>query len=92
LRLNNGLHSRNSNTNYNFQEHIGGVIIIENKHELKHEGVFLSVQGFADIRFNLRTISFIDTFYGSDKSIPLTNYSKEICGSGRLSAGRIEIP
>lgn len=66
--------------------------MIENKHDLRHEGVYLSVQGFADIRFNLRTISFIDTFYGSNKSIPLTNHTREICSTGKFAPGRIEIP
>lgn len=84
--------SSNERPNNNFQEYLSGLVVIESKQELKHEGIFLSVEGFADIRFNLRSISFIDTFYGSNRSIALIDYSQEISKSGKFAPGRITIP
>lgn len=74
------------------QEYLTGTVVVENKYELKHEGVLVSAEGSVDINFNLRSINFMDTFHGSNKSIMLIDYSCELLKAGRLAPGRIELP
>jgi len=71
---------------------INGSILIENKHELKHDGISVSVEGFVDLHFNLRTLSFMDTFYGSNKSIAIMEHTLVVAKAGKLLPGRTEIP
>lgn len=66
--------------------------MVENKYNLKHDGILLSLEGLVDIHFNLRSISFMDTFYGSNKSIVLVDQCIELTKGGVLSPGKTEIP
>ena len=71
---------------------MAGLLIIENKFELKHEGITLFVDGMVDIHFNLRSISFMDTFYGSNKTISLMEKQVKLVEAGKLSPAKREIP
>lgn len=71
---------------------MNGVVVIENKYDLKHEGIFISLEGFVDIRFNLRSINFMDTFQGANKSMALVDATYELARPGRLAPGVIEFP
>lgn len=66
--------------------------MIENKYEIKHEGISISIEGGVDIHFNRRSISFMDTFYGSNKSIALVDDSFHLIEKGRLAPGIAKFP
>lgn len=74
------------------QEFLTGSALIENKQEIKHEGLLLTIEGLVDLRFNLRSVSFMDTFYGSNKTISLIEQTREIKKPGRLQPGLHRIP
>lgn len=65
-------------------------MLIENKYELKHDGILMSLEGFVDVHFNFRSINFMDTFQGSSKSISLMDFTYELVKPGRLLPGTTE--
>lgn len=74
------------------KEHLTGRIEIDNKCELKHEGILVCVEGSVEINYNLKSINFMDTFQGSNKSIMLIDYAYEPVKAGKLAPGHLEIP
>lgn len=48
------------------------------------------LEGSVDIHSNLRTISFMDTFYGTKRTLTLLERSLELAPKGLLAPGRTE--
>lgn len=80
------------NNNNNNQEYVTGRLLVENKYELKHEGLFLSLEGFVDVSANFRNLNLLDTFSGTSRKIPLLEFTYELIPAGRLQPGKIEVP
>uniref|UniRef100_A0A6G1S8D3 Down syndrome critical region protein 3 n=1 Tax=Aceria tosichella TaxID=561515 RepID=A0A6G1S8D3_9ACAR len=77
---------------YQQGEYISGKLILDNKYELKHDGILLSLEGFVDISASLKSVNLLSAFSGSTRSIPLVDFTHELTKPGRLYPGETVIP
>lgn len=77
---------------YHQGENLSGLLVIDNKYDLRHDGILLSLEGYVDIHFNFRSINFMDTFHGTNKTIQLVEFTQELVKPGRLTPGVSQIP
>jgi len=77
---------------YKQGEHIKGVIVIENKYNLRHEGIFLTMDGLVEMNPSLKSINLIDTFTNSNKAIKLVDFTYELRQPASFSPGQHKIP
>jgi hypothetical protein len=77
---------------YQQGEYISGKLILDNKYELKHDGVLLSLEGFVDISANLKGANLLNAFGGSTRTIPLVDFTHELIKPGRLHPGETVVP
>ena len=69
---------------YQQGEYISGKFILDNKYELKHDGVFVSLEGFVEINANLKSnTSLLNAFGGSTRTIPLVDFTQELLERAR---------
>lgn len=72
---------------------VAGVIIIQSKNEVKHDGVLLTMEGTVNLQLsNNKTVGLFDAFYNSVKPMHLLNYTLEVAKSGKFPPGKTEIP
>lgn len=77
---------------YHQGDQISGTLVVENKYELKHEGLLLSAEGQVSIKTNFKRLNLRDAFTSSNKSIPLLDFAYELIPAGRLQSGQTEVP
>lgn len=79
---------------YHQGEHISGRLFLDNKYELKHDGVSISLDGFVDVSHsNFKSLNVMDTFKGgSTRTIPLVDFTYGLLRPGRLSPGETIVP
>ena len=49
------------------KEIVCGAIIVDNKHEFKHEGITLSMEGSVILQMSSKSVGIFDAFYNSVK-------------------------
>lgn len=74
------------------QEYIRGHVTIENKYELKHDGLLISLKGLIDLNFNYKNVDFMNTFQGTNKTYTILDRYREILPPGKLLPGLKKIP
>lgn len=67
---------------------VKGCVIVENKCEIKHEGIELYMDGVVNLQYNLKNISLMETFYSSSKSLELSKLNTTLVKlPGKLAPG-----
>lgn len=77
---------------YHEGEYVSGVVVIDSKGEVKHEGIALSIEGNVSMQLSAKNVGIFEAFYSSVKPIQLIHCVLEIAKPGRLPSGRTEIP
>ncbi|XP_064470449.1 vacuolar protein sorting-associated protein 26C-like [Ornithodoros turicata] len=77
---------------YHEGEDVVGVVVVDSRSEVKHEGITLHLDGTVTMQLSAKTIGIFDSFYSSAKPVQLISYTLEIAKPGKLPAGRTELP
>ncbi|XP_067132140.1 vacuolar protein sorting-associated protein 26C [Centruroides vittatus] len=80
------------NKTYQEGENVTGVIVIDSKGEVKHEGITLTAEGSVTMQLSAKNVGILEAFYSSVKPIQLLHFNMEISKPGKLPVGRTEIP
>ena len=67
-----------------FQDIVKGVIVVQSRGELPHNGITLSMDGVVNLQLSAKSVGVFEAFYNSLKPIQLVNYSLEIAKPGKL--------
>ncbi|XP_022805902.1 Down syndrome critical region protein 3-like [Stylophora pistillata] len=71
---------------------VKGVIVVQSRGELSHNGITLSMEGSVNLQLSAKSVGVFEAFYNSLKPIHLVNYSLEIAKPGKLPNGKTELP
>ena len=66
------------------QDIVKGVIVVQSRGELAHNGITLGMEGAVNLQLSGKTVGVFEAFYSSIKPIQLINYSLEITKPGKL--------
>ncbi|XP_031554884.1 vacuolar protein sorting-associated protein 26C-like [Actinia tenebrosa] len=77
---------------FNEGDVVKGVIVVQSKGELNHNGIMLFMDGSVNLQLSAKSVGVLEAFYNSLKPIQLVNYSVEIAKPGKLPNGKTEIP
>lgn len=83
---------RRANKIYHEGEMVTGVVIIQSRGELGHNGLTLTVDGSVNLQLSAKSVGMFEAFYNSLKPIQLLNYNVELAKPGRFPSGMTEIP
>lgn len=83
---------RRPNKIYHEGEVVSGVVVIQSRGELGHNGLTLTVDGNVSLQLSAKSVGMFEAFYNSLKPIQLLNYSVELAKPGRFPSGTTEIP
>ncbi|GFO07993.1 Down syndrome critical region protein 3 homolog [Plakobranchus ocellatus] len=71
---------------------IAGVVVVQSKGELPHQGITLNMEGMVNLLLSTKSVGLFEAFYNSLKPIQLLNYTLEVLKPGKLPNGKTEIP
>ncbi|GFR81353.1 down syndrome critical region protein 3 homolog [Elysia marginata] len=74
------------------QDVIAGVVVVQSKGELPHQGITLNMEGMVNLLLSTKSVGLFEAFYNSLKPIQLLNYNLDIIKPGKLPSGKTEIP
>ncbi|XP_071959166.1 vacuolar protein sorting-associated protein 26C-like [Antedon mediterranea] len=77
---------------YHEGEVLAGVVVVDSKGELQHQGINLLIEGLVTLQLSSKSVGLFEAFYSSLKPITLLNYSLVVAKPGKLPSGRTEIP
>ncbi|KAK3876977.1 hypothetical protein Pcinc_018266 [Petrolisthes cinctipes] len=77
---------------YHPGETVSGVVVVESRSETRHDGITLTMDGVASIQLSPKSAGLIESIVNSSKPFSLINQSVEVAKSGRVPAGKTEIP
>lgn len=80
------------NKTYHENEIVSGVVVIESKGEVKHEGITLQMDGAVTMQLSAKNVGILEAFYSSVKPVCLTSCILDIAKPGKLPSGKTEIP
>ncbi|CAH3146994.1 unnamed protein product [Pocillopora meandrina] len=72
------------NKTYHEGDIVKGVIVVQSRGELSHNGITLSMEGSVNLQLSAKSVGVFEAFYNSLKPIHLVNYSLEIAKPGKL--------
>lgn len=75
-----------------FKEKVQGVIIVQSKTDLAHNGISLAMDGTVNLQLSAKSVGVFEAFYNSIKPITLVNQTVEIQKTGKLYHSLIFIP
>ena len=73
-------------------ENVSGVVRVQSRDGLKHQGITLRALGEVKLQLSARTIGLFEAFYSSMKAIQIVNVEILLASSGRLGRGDTEYP
>lgn len=77
---------------YHEGENITGLIVINSPTDLKHDGIFLIMEGSVNLTLSSKNVGILEAFYNSVKPIQLLSVTCEVSTPGKVPAGKTEIP
>ncbi|XP_028415571.1 Down syndrome critical region protein 3-like isoform X1 [Dendronephthya gigantea] len=83
---------KRANKIYHAEEKVQGVIIVQSKTDLSHNGISLVMDGIVNLQLSAKSVGVFEAFYNSIKPITLVNQTVEIQKAGKLPAGKTELP
>ncbi|XP_058806369.1 vacuolar protein sorting-associated protein 26C isoform X2 [Phymastichus coffea] len=73
-------------------ETVTGLILLQTNSDLKHDGIFLTMEGAVNLQLSSKTVGIFEAFYNSVKPIQLIQYTVEVVPAGKIPSGKTEIP
>ncbi|KAK3107124.1 hypothetical protein FSP39_007810 [Pinctada imbricata] len=83
---------KKANKVYKEGDLVTGVIVVESRGEVVHQGISLLMEGAVTLQLSAKSVGLFEAFYNSLKPIQLVNYTLEIAKPGKLPSGKTEIP
>ncbi|CAL9685091.1 unnamed protein product [Knipowitschia caucasica] len=83
---------KRANKVYHEGEALSGVIVLQCKEPLPHHGILLTMEGLVNLQLSSKSVGVFEAFYNSVKPIPLLSSSIEVARSGKIPAGKTDIP
>ena len=69
---------------YFCQEKVLGVVIVQSKTDLAHNGISLVMDGIVNLQLSAKSVGVFEAFYNSIKPITLVSQTVEIQKTGKL--------
>ena len=63
---------------------MGGVVVVQSKGDLTHNGITLFMEGSVNLQLSAKSVGVFEAFYNSLKPIQLVSYTVEIAKPGKL--------
>ncbi|TRZ02387.1 hypothetical protein DNTS_003246, partial [Danionella cerebrum] len=83
---------KRANKVYREGEHLCGLVLIQSRDALAHQGITLSLEGLVNLTLSGKSVGVFEAFYNSVKPVQLIHSSMELVKAGKLPSGRTEIP
>ncbi|XP_053985333.1 vacuolar protein sorting-associated protein 26C isoform X1 [Hylaeus volcanicus] len=77
---------------YHEGEIVAGFILLKTNSDVKHDGIFLSMEGSVNLQLSSKNFGIFEAFYNSVKPIQLVQYTLDVAPSGKIPSGKTEIP
>ncbi|XP_001605839.1 vacuolar protein sorting-associated protein 26C [Nasonia vitripennis] len=77
---------------YREGECVSGLILLQTNSDIKHDGIFLTMEGAVNLQLSSKTVGIFEAFYNSVKPIQLVQYTVEVAPVGKIPSGKTEIP
>lgn len=77
---------------YHEREVVAGVVVVDSSHDVRHEGLTLTMEGSVNLQLNSKNIGIFEAFSNSIKPKNLINASLELVPPGKIPTGITEIP
>lgn len=77
---------------YHEGETVSGVVIVQSKEPLPHQGITLTVEGTVALTLNSKNVGRLEAMYNSVKPLNLFMTTVEVAKTGKCSPGKTEIP
>ncbi|CAE1325312.1 Down syndrome critical region protein 3 homolog,Down syndrome critical region protein 3 [Acanthosepion pharaonis] len=71
---------------------VSGVVIIQSKSEMQHQGITLTVDGAVNLQLSPKSVGLFEAFYNSVKPITLLQYLVDVAKPGKIPAGKTKLP
>jgi|EP00161_Ancyromonas_sigmoides_P018677 hypothetical protein len=73
-------------------ETVSGCVVVTSSGTMSHNGISLLVEGSVQLQLSAKSVGIFEAFYNQLQPIELVRTAIEISGSGKLPAGRTELP
>jgi len=83
---------KKANKTYREGDHIVGLVVIQGKGDVVHNGITLFIEGSVNMQLSAKSVGLFEAFYNSVKPITLINGNFEIAKPGKIPSGKTEIP
>ncbi|XP_016320019.1 vacuolar protein sorting-associated protein 26C [Sinocyclocheilus anshuiensis] len=83
---------KRANKVYHEGERVSGVLLVNSRDALQHQGVSLGLEGLVNLQLSSKSVGVFEAFYNSVKPIQLVSSNMEVVKPGKIPAGRTEIP
>ncbi|XP_039307698.1 vacuolar protein sorting-associated protein 26C isoform X1 [Solenopsis invicta] len=77
---------------YHEGEVVAGLILLKTNSDVKHDGIFLTMEGSVNLQLSSKNVGIFEAFYNSVKPIQLVQYTLDVAPSGKIPSGKTEIP
>ncbi|XP_014662147.1 PREDICTED: Down syndrome critical region protein 3-like [Priapulus caudatus] len=71
---------------------VSGVVVIQSRGELSHQGVVLTMEGSTNLQLSAKSVGVFEAFYNSLKPIQILHCTLELAKPGKFPSGDTEIP
>ncbi|XP_039263943.2 vacuolar protein sorting-associated protein 26C-like [Styela clava] len=76
---------------YHQGETVSGVVIVQSKDSLPHQGIMMFVEGVATLTLSSKSVGRLEAMYSSVKPLNVFSHTLEIAKPGKFMPGRMEI-
>jgi len=83
---------KRANKVYHEGDNVSGIITIDSKTDLRHDGILLIIEGSVNLQLSSKNVGIFDAFYNSVKPMTLVLSSIEVSKPGKIPSGKTEIP
>ncbi|XP_063712409.1 vacuolar protein sorting-associated protein 26C-like [Symsagittifera roscoffensis] len=77
---------------YREGESLSGILVINSKTDLNHQGINLYIDGTVGLSLSSKNVGVFEAFYNSVKPVNVLHYTVEVAKSGKLPNGKTEFP
>lgn len=71
---------------------VSGLVVIQSPSDFKHDGITLVAEGTVNLQLSAKNVGILEAFYQSVKPIQVVNCTLDVATSGKIPAGKTEIP
>lgn len=80
------------NKTYHEGEVLAGVVIVQSKTDVQHQGITLTIDGSVNLQLSSKSVGLFEAFYNSVKPIQLLTGVLQVAKPGKFLPGKTEIP